>query len=156
MAKKKSKSKASKGGAGKGGKKNKGAKAIKPKEIKTGKGMNAMEVGQELVRMFNAGQFTEIEDRFWAPKIRSIEGFGVAMAWDGRKAVRAKNHDWMSTHKIHGASASGPFVGATGFAVKFSMDVEDTTNGQRTTMEEVGVYTLKNGKIIQEEFMYGG
>lgn len=154
MAKKKSKAKAASKAKKQGGKKK--AKAPKPKAVKTGKGADPMEVGKELVRMFNAGQFEEIEQRFWAPKVRSIEGYGVAMAWDGRKAVRAKNNEWMSTHKIHGASAEGPYVGATGFAVKYRMDVEDTTNGSRVTMDEVGVYTVKNGKIVQEEFMYGG
>lgn len=158
MAKKKGKSK-KEGGSNSGGKAKKGgkksAKAPAPKAIKTGKGAGPMEVGTELVRMFNAGQFAEIEEKFWAPKVRSIEGHGVALAWDGRKAVRAKNNEWMSTHRIHGASAEGPFVGATGFAVKFRMDVEDTANGQRMNMNEVGVYTIKNGKIVQEEFMYG-
>ena len=35
------------------------------------------------------------------------------------------------------------------------MDVEDTTNGSRVLMEEVGVYQIQNGKIVREEFMYG-
>jgi len=153
MAKKKSKAKSGGKAQKKGGKKK--AKAAAPKAVKTGKGDGPMEVGTELVRMFNAGQFAEIEAKYWAPKVRSIEGHGVALAWDGRKAVRAKNDEWMSTHRIHGASAEGPFVGATGFAVKYRMDVEDTAAGQRMTMNEVGVYTIKNGKIVQEEFMYG-
>ena len=38
---------------------------------------------------------------------------------------------------------------------KFKMDVEDKSTGRRTIMEEVGVYTVKNGRIVQEEFMYG-
>ena len=55
---------------------------------------------------------------------------------------------------MHGASAEGPFVGATGFAVKFTIDLETKSTGKRETMTEVGVYTVKNGKIVQEEFMY--
>lgn len=155
MAKKKNKIKKSEKSEKKGARAaKKGVKAPKPKAIKTGKGASPAEVGGELVRMFNAGQFAEIEQKFWSPKVVSIEGVGVAMAWEGRKAVRHKNDEWMKTHTIHSASAEGPFVGATGFAVKFRMDVEDTASGSRTAMEEVGVYTIKNGKIVQEEFMY--
>ena len=54
-----------------------------------------------------------------------------------------------------GGVAEGPFVGATGFAVKFRMDIKDNSTGRRTLMEEIGVYTVLKGKIIQEEFMYG-
>jgi hypothetical protein len=35
------------------------------------------------------------------------------------------------------------------------MDVETKSTGKRETMNEVGVYTVQNGKIIREEFMYG-
>jgi hypothetical protein len=105
--------------------------------------------------MFNRGLMTEIEDKWYSPKIVSVEGVGVAMAWHGRKAVSAKSEHWAATHRIHGASAEGPYVGATGFAVKFALDVEDTEAATRTMMEEVGVYTVENGKIVREEFMYG-
>lgn len=129
-------------------------KKVAPKEVKTGKGQTPFEVGRALVEMFNKGQFAEIEDKFWSPKVCSTEGYGVSMTWKGRKAVVAKNTEWMSTHTIHSASAEGPYVGATGFAVKFKMDVEDTAAGKRQVMEEVGVYRVKNGKIVDEEFMY--
>lgn len=151
---------------GKGvGKKTKAAKSekkakkkalkLEPKLIKTGKGMSPFEIGQAVVSAFNAHKpEAELWDAYWSNKVRSIEGFGVGMAWEGRKAMEAKGAEWMRTHKIHGASAEGPFVGATGFALKFIMDVEDTATGKRETMQEVGVYTVKGGKIIQEEFMY--
>lgn len=127
-----------------------------PSMVKTGPGPTPMEVGRSLVGMFNAGQFAEIEAKWWNPReITSVEGVGVSMAWTGKPAVEAKNHEWMSDHVIHGASAEGPFVGASGFAVRFRMDVETKSTGERRVMDEVGVYTVKNGKIVREEFMYG-
>lgn len=154
--KKKSAKKAEKSGASSGKKKNgKKKDALAPKAVKTGKGLTPAEVGADLVRMFNAGQWAEIEDKHWSPKITSIEGVGVAQAWSGRKAVRAKGKEWEADHTIHSAKAEGPFVGATGFAVKYHMDVETKSTGERIAMSEVGVYTIKNGKIVQEEFMYG-
>ncbi|QOJ01884.1 MAG: nuclear transport factor 2 family protein [Phycisphaeraceae bacterium] len=105
--------------------------------------------------MFNRGLFAEIEDTWWdKKKIASVEGHGVGMAWVGLKAVRAKNDGWVAEHAIHGASAEGPFVGSTGFTVRFKMDVETKATGQRQVMDEVGVYTVENGKIVREEFMY--
>ena len=90
-----------------------------------------------------------------SPQVTSIEGVGVSLAWSGRKAVEAKNAGWVETHVIHSCSAEGPYVGATGFAMRMRMDVEDKTTGDRVMMDEVGAYTVLNGKVIQEEFMYG-
>jgi hypothetical protein len=115
-----------------------------------------LEIGAQLVAMFNQGQFTEIEDKFWNKKeIASIEGVGVGLAWIGVKAVRAKNEQWMADHEIHGGSAEGPYVGSTGFAVRFKMDVTTKSTDERAIMDEIGVYTVEDGKIVCEEFMYG-
>lgn len=158
MAKKKSKKATSKA-AKKPAKKN-AAKSVKkraatakgPRAMSTGRGATPLEIGSRLVADFNAGKW-ELTDA-WSKDLVSIEGLGVAMAWEGRRAVDEKNAWWASTHKVYGGRAEGPFVGATGFAVKFTIDVEDTTTGKRETMVEVGVYTVNNGKIIREEFMY--
>lgn len=122
--------------------------------VSTGSGASPVQIGQTLVKMFNAGQFKEIEEMYWSPQIVSCEGVGVGMEWRGLKAVEEKNAGWMADHVIHGASAEGPYVGSTGFAVKFRMDVETKSAGKRETMEEVGVYTVRDGKIVREEFMY--
>lgn len=134
----------------------KAARKLAPRPVKTGKGKSPREVGAEFVTLFNAGKIEDIETALWSPKVVSVEGMGVSMAWHGRPAVRAKNRDWGATHKIHGSTAEGPYVGASGFVVKFVADVEDTTTGQRSTMEETGVYTVERGKIVREEFMYRG
>lgn len=128
--------------------------SLDPVPVSTGSGASAADIGSELVSMFNGGQLKEIEERFWSPDIVSVEGAGVAMAWHGKAAVDAKNAWWSSDHTIFAASAEGPYVGASGFAVKFVIDVETKSTGQRQLMEEVGVYTVKNGKIVREEFMY--
>ena len=155
MAKKTAKKSATKPSA------KKPAAAKKPKtksgasgsRVTTGSGPNPEAIGKSLVKMFNKGQFSQIEAKWWSPAIESVEGFG--MAWKGRAAVDAKNAGWMSQNTVRGASAEGPYVGASGFSVKFRMDVEEKATNKRTIMEEIGVYTVKNGKIIREEFMYG-
>jgi ketosteroid isomerase-like protein len=34
------------------------------------------------------------------------------------------------------------------------MDVTAKETGHRMTMDEVGIYTVKNGKIVEERFCY--
>jgi hypothetical protein len=37
--------------------------------------------------------------------------------------------------------------------VQYDADVTDKSSKQRRQMSEVGVYTVKNGKILREEFL---
>lgn len=130
-----------------------GGSKLEPRRVTTGPGPNPEQVGRSLVELFNAGKFAEVEAKWWSPKIESIEGFG--MAWSGRAAVDAKNSGWMEQNEIIGAAAEGPYVGATGFSVKFRMEIRERATGKQVRMEEIGVYTVEEGKIIREEFMYG-
>ncbi|HMN42889.1 MAG TPA: hypothetical protein PKE29_18765 [Phycisphaerales bacterium] len=123
-----------------------------PMRISTGKGATPEQVGREVVAAFNGGQY-EINTRLWSGRLECIEGGGLA--WRGFKNVQAKNSFWNAANMVLGASAEGPYVGSTGFAIKFKMDVEDKATGRRTIMEEVGVYTVRDGQIVREEFMYG-
>ncbi len=52
--------------------------------------------------------------------------------------------------------ATGPFCGhrVDQFVVHFDMDVTNKPSGQRMRLNEVGLYTIKNGKVVQEEFLY--
>jgi hypothetical protein len=42
------------------------------------------------------------------------------------------------------------------FVVFFTRDITPKATGQRITLEEVGVYTVKNDKITREQFFYDG
>lgn len=138
-----------------GGKKK--ADKLAPKAVKTGKGASVAEVAQNFVELFNKQVGDQaIWDQLFAKGFTSIEGVGTALMWTGKKAVKAKGEAWMSEHAVHGCRTEGPFIGATGFAMKYMMDVERKATGERLHMQEVGVYTVKNGKVVQEEFMYGG
>lgn len=119
----------------------------------TGSGPGPREIGTDLVALFNAGKADQVEKKWWSPEIVSVEGMG--MAWSGRKAVDSKNAEWLKANEILGGSAEGPFVGASGFAVRFRIHVKDRASGSSQMMDEVGVYTVHNGKITREEFMYG-
>lgn len=140
-------------GTSKSKSKSAGKKSLAPKAVKTGKGLSVLEVAQQLAARVNSGQW-DLDKTLWSPKIESIEGMGVEQKWSGRKAVDAKNTWWSEAHIVHGGTAEGPFVGSTGFAMRYTLDVEEKATGKRQTMTEVAVYTIKNGKIVTEEFMY--
>ena len=60
----------------------------------------------------------------------------------GRAAVQAKGVWWYANHGVHSVGVEGPYVRGNQFVVRFTKD-------------EVGVYTLQDGKIVEECFFYG-
>lgn len=128
--------------------------SLAPKPVKTGKGPSPMDLGVALMRQINAGDFEPNKD-LWSKNVVSVEGLGVNLAWHGMKATQAKGEEWYRENEITALKAEGPYVGASGFSVKFDMTVRKRATGEEIKMNEVGVYTVDKGKIVREEFMYG-
>jgi hypothetical protein len=120
--------------------------------------MTALELGKQLVELANAGRDSEFVDRYYDDRIVSIEGQGseaMPARLEGIAAIRGKHRWWYDNNEIHSTRATGPFVGhrSDQFVVQFEMDVTPK-GGTRMQMSEVGLFTLKNGKVVQEEFLY--
>lgn len=107
--------------------------------------------------MCSQGQFPEVIAKYYSDDIVSIEAFGMPempARQEGIAAIKAKNEWWMENHEVHGVDVEGPLVGGNKFAVTFDMDVTPKMGGGRMKMMELAVYTVKDGKIVQEEFFY--
>lgn len=118
-----------------------------------------IKIGAELVALSNAGEGLEAVTRFYDEKIVSIEGQGsdeMPARMEGLDAIHGKNAWWYDNHEVHSAVATGPYCGHRDdqFVVRFDMDVTFKPTGVRSQMEEVGLYTIRGGKIVQEEFLY--
>ncbi|MEO8452963.1 MAG: SnoaL-like domain-containing protein, partial [Gemmatimonadota bacterium] len=51
---------------------------------------------------------------------------------------------------------NGPTDGDGQFTVYFTFEVTPKSTGKLTSLEEVGLYTVKNDKITPEQFFYDG
>ena len=125
-----------------------------PKPVRTGKGPTPLEVAKQFTDLLRAGKYAEVEERWLAPSIESVEGHGAAMAWKGKKNVLAKYRAWEAENEFVDPKIEGPWVGATGFAIKFVGHVLQKATGQRHAMEEIAVYTVRDGKVVREEFHF--
>jgi ketosteroid isomerase-like protein len=52
---------------------------------------------------------------------------------------------------MHGGSTSGPVIAGNYFTCYMTMDFT-RKDGQRINMEEIGLYKVKDGKIVSEQF----
>ena len=113
------------------------------------------EIAEDLVAMCKEGKFDESGEKYWAEDVVSLEPMPGDMARiQGIAGVRGKGEWWAANHEIHDVLVEGPYVHGDQFVVRFKMEITPK-GGQRTTMDEVGVYTIKDGKIAEERFFYG-
>lgn len=122
--------------------------------------MDTKEVGEKLVALCREGKNIEAVDTLYDPDIVSVEAMSMPdmpAEMRGVEAVRGKNQWWMDNHEIHSASTEGPYPHGDRFAVKYAYDVTAKAGpmaGNRMKMDEVAVYTVRDGKIVREEFYY--
>ncbi len=94
-------------------------------------------------------------EAMWSEDVVSIENMDGPMArLEGREAVHGKSVWWFGAHEVHAYEVQGPFVNGDQFALVFRIDVTQKESGQRIQMEEVGLYTVRNGKVTEERFFY--
>jgi ketosteroid isomerase-like protein len=116
--------------------------------------MSAADVAKEFTEHLKAGDFEKAE-AFWSKDVVSIEAADSPMKeCRGLEAVKAKGAWWSENHDIHSFAAEGPFVNGDQFAIIFKIDVTRKADKQRTKMDEVALYTVKNDKIVEERFFY--
>lgn len=114
------------------------------------------DIANDFVALCARGEFDEAGRKYWAPDVVSLEPMEGPMArMQGIDALVGKGEWWAANHDIHGTTAEGPYVYGDQFAVRFTMDVTQKESGQRMKMDEVALYTLKDGKIVEEKFLFG-
>ncbi len=115
--------------------------------------MTIQEIADKVVAMNRAGDYEAIYKELYAPDAVSIENWGdKPEVYTGLEAIGKKAEAWMAdVVEMHETSCSEPLVADSSFAITFTMDITYKSRG-REKMTEMAVYTVKNGKIVKEEF----
>ena len=123
--------------------------------------MDTKQVGERLVELCNQGKNEQAVEELYDKDIVTIEaGSGspeMPAEMRGIDAVRAKGKWWFENHEVHSGKTTGPYPHQDRFAVRHEYDVTakgGPMTGQRFQMDEIAVYTVKDGKIVREEFYY--
>jgi hypothetical protein len=118
--------------------------------------MNTEEVAKKVVELVRKQAWYEALDSLYADDIVSVEAQtrdGSSPEMRGKQAVRGKVDWWVNGMEVHSFKAGEPFVAHNRFVVQYDADVTDKSSKARFQLSEVGVYTVKDGKIVREEFL---
>lgn len=118
--------------------------------------MDSSAIAKDFVQMLKANDAAGAANKYNADDIVSYEAMEGPMAvCRGKEAVNKKSEWWYGAHTVERFDAEGPFVNGESFAVYYSIDVTVKATGEKRSMDEVGVYKVKDGKIVEERFFYG-
>ena len=118
--------------------------------------MNTTEIAEKVVELCRQGKNDEALAMYASDAV-SVEAMappGGDRESKGLDAIKAKGEWWVDNHEVHSMSVTGPWPHDDRFIVGFQFDVTVKPTGQRMKMDETALYTIKDGKIVREEFFY--
>jgi ketosteroid isomerase-like protein len=119
--------------------------------------MKTMEIATQLAELCRQGKNMDALNTLFAEDVVSVEAGappGMERAAHGLAALKGKSEWWFNNHEIHSHSVTGPWPHDDRFVIGFQYDITHKPSGQRMKMDEVGLYYVRDGKIVREEFFY--
>jgi hypothetical protein len=118
--------------------------------------MEAKEIAEKLVKWCKEGDFEKPYQHLYSPEIVSIENDGSSENGlvKGMEGIQKKGEWWKENFEVHNTTVSEPIVAKNWFSLKFEMDTTHKPSGHRSTMSEIAVFEVKEGKIVKEQFFY--
>ncbi len=119
--------------------------------------MTTQQIADRLHELCSQGKYETAQKELYADNAVSIEpkgAMGVPERVEGMEAIIAKGHAFEATvEEYHSVSAGMPIVSNNFIAM--TMDLDITMKGWgRMNLNEIGVYEVKDDKIISEQFFY--
>ena len=118
--------------------------------------MSVETVALKFMELVNQDKNFEVMRTMYAPEMVSVEGDGKQTV--GRQPVIHKSEVFRANNTIHRETHRGPFYCGDAkakdgqFAIYFTIDVTNNASGERTKLEEVGLYTVNGETITREQF----
>ena len=117
--------------------------------------MTTQEVANKFYEYMQQGAFDKIYSELYSPDATSEEAPGSDWGKaSGMNEIHEKGKKWNETiEEMHGGTTGMPVVAGDYFTTFMTMDF--TPKGApRQNMEEIGLYKVKDGKIVSEQFFY--
>lgn len=117
--------------------------------------MTTQEVANRLIELCRTGNWADAQAELYSEDCESIEPAGTH--WEsvkGMDAIREKGAKWGAmVEEFHGNEISEPIIAENFFSIRMVSDTTFKGMG-RMKFEELGVYEVRDGKVVKEQFFY--
>ncbi len=117
--------------------------------------MTTLEIANDLVALCREGKNVEAMKKHYAADIVSIEVNEPMREVRTLDGVLAKGQWWVDNHEVHDQKLEGPWPNGDQFTVRHTYTITPKATGKKMVMDEIALYTVKGGKIVEEKFFYG-
>jgi len=116
--------------------------------------LNIDEIARNFVNWRNNNDAGRLRAELYSPDIESTEEGNTSEIGQvkGMEGLRKKGQGLSQYFEVHDIKASDPVVADHWFSVKFEIDTTDKQSGDRSTLSEIGVYKVQEGKIVKEHY----
>jgi len=116
--------------------------------------MKIDEIAHHFVNWRNTNNAGKLRAELYSPDIESIEEWNTSeiARVKGMEGLKKKGQSLSQQFEVHNIKASDAVVADNWFSVKFEIDTTDKKSGKRSTLSEIGVYKVEDGKIIKEYY----
>ncbi len=117
------------------------------------------QIANDFVALCRQEKYEEAINRYYADDAVHIEAMPCGKTpakTQGKEALLKASKEWSEAHEIHACTIGDPIYSSSEFALTMSLDCTEKASGQRTQMDEIAVYSVKDGKIKTVRFFYAG
>ncbi len=118
--------------------------------------MNTADVAKRFNELAQQGKWDEVLNELFSKDAESIEPQGAQglPSVKGLDKIKEKAKLWESMiEQVHGGYTNEPQIAGNYFVCAMGIDL--TMKGkQRSKMDEIALYEVRNGKIVKEQFFY--
>lgn len=121
--------------------------------------MTAIDViAGDFTAMLRAGRFEDAGEKYWASDVVSIEPAdlpgGIRASVTGIDAARIKCDARFGSALVDEIGIDGPFVTGDQFALFLDLLTLDPLTGERRSLTEIALYTVRDNLIAEERHFY--
>lgn len=115
--------------------------------------MSTQSVAQKLVDLLKQARNVEAYETLYAPDSECVEA-DPKRSRSGLPRLTADMRAFADAHEFHYTRIDGPLVVGEHFTVALAFRATPRAGGAPFDVSEIGVYTVRSGRIVREQFFY--
>lgn len=116
--------------------------------------MTTKQVAHRLVELCRQGKYVQAIDELYADEVTGHEDYMGGASMNGKAALRGGTEHWLAVNELKDNTIDAPLFCGDQFVVRFTGVMVKKDGSGEHPFEEIGLYTVRAGKIARQEFFY--